>query len=353
MEENPEVARRVASGDALFGTVDTYLIYRLTNCRVVATDATNASRTLLFNIHRLTWDEDLCQWWGVPREALPEIRPSDASFGETDFGGALREPAPIRGVMGDSQAALFGHRCDQVGSGKVTLGTGASVMINVGTAAPKGDLGTVAALAWVRAGQPTYAAEGIINSCASTLTWLRDQLGILASVSESEGVCAQVKDDQTVYLVPAFSGLGAPYWRDSARAAIVGMSSHSDRRHIIKAALECIAFQLRDVLAMMARDTSVKIDRIRVDGGTTSNAFLMQFIADMLGMELLVAEQGDRAALGAALMGASGLGMEPLARGLATSTEPQLSYRPRMARAEADARYAGWRRAVEQVMVAS
>ena len=343
LEEQPDIARLVASGDALIGTVDTYLIYRLTDCRVYATDATNASRTLLFNIHRLTWDEDLCQWWRVPREALAEIRPSDASFG----GNRPGRRAPRAGPDPWSDGRLAGCvvrpplRAGRQQQSDAWYGCVGDDQRRHGCTA--GDLGTVAALAWLRAGQPTYAAEGIINSCASTLTWLRDQLGILMSASESEDLCAQVKDDQTVYLVPAFSGLGAPYWRDSARAAIVGMSSHSDRRHIIKAALECIAFQLRDVLEMMVRDTAVRIDRIRVDGGTTSNAFLMQFIADMLGIELLVAEQSDRAALGAALMGASGLGVEPLAEGLASSTESQLSYRPTMVRAEADARYAGWR----------
>lgn len=352
LEQRPDIAGMCAAGEALLGTVDAYLVYRLTEGRVFATDSTNASRTLLFDIHRLTWDRELCRWWGVPPEALPEVRSSEAGFGETDLGGVLAEPIPIRGVMGDSQAALFGHGCERAGSGKVTLGTGASVMINVGDTAPSPLLETVAALAWVHAGRPTYAAEGIINSSGSALTWLRDQLGLLSSVAESAALSAQVRDDQAVYLVPAFSGLGSPYWRDDARAAIVGLSSQSDRRHVIKAALECVAFQLRDVLETMARDTGVALERIRVDGGTTGNSYLMQFVADILGIEVVVADQEGSAALGAALMGARGLGVDSMAAALAATAHPQIAYRPSMRRSEADTRYAGWRRALEQVISA-
>lgn len=353
MRERPDIAGLAVRGEALFGTIDTYLVYRLTEGRVFATDVTNASRTLLFDIHRLDWDADLCRDWQVPSQALPKVRPSHENFGETDFGGTVSAPIPIFGVMGDSQAAMFGHGCVTPGSGKATLGTGASVMLNVGRAAPRGDHGTVAALAWVLAREPTYAAEGIINSCTATLGWLRDQLGILTSVPESEQLSLQVKDDDSVYLVPAFSGMGAPYWNDQARAAIVGLSSHSDRRHVVKAALECIGFQLRDVLEMMQKDTAVAINQIRVDGGAVSNAFLMQFIADILGIELLVSTQEDSAALGAALMGASALGLETFAEGLADHSRPEISYRPAMTRAEANRRYAGWRKAVERVMLTS
>lgn len=353
MREHPVIAALASRGEALFGTIDAFLVYRLTGGKVFATDATNASRTLLFNIHQLGWDAELCRYWQVPAEALPKVQPSDASFGETDFDGALSAPIPICGIMGDSQAAMFAHRCLIPGSGKATLGTGASVMVNVGDTVPKSDRGTVAALAWMRAGKPTFAAEGIINSCTATLGWLRDQLGILASVPESEQLSVEVRGDDSVYVVPAFSGLGAPYWRDQARAAIVGLSSHSDRRHVVKAALECIGFQLRDVLEMMRQDTGLAIGQIRVDGGAVSNAFLMQFIADILGIELLVSAHEDGAALGAALMGAGALGMETFAEGLAARSRSEISYRPRMTRGEADARYAGWRKAVERVLLNS
>jgi len=350
MREHPEIARRVRSGAALFGTIDAFLLYRLTDGKVFATDATNASRTLLFNIHQLRWDQDLCQHWQVPIEALPGVQPSDGHFGETDFAGVMSAPIPIRGVMGDSQAALFGHRCVTPGSGKATLGTGASVMVNVGDAAPDGSRGTVAALAWMRAGQPTFAAEGIINSCTATLGWLRDQLGVLDSVPDSEQLSAQVQGDNSVYVVPAFSGMGAPYWNDQARGAIVGLSAHSDHRHVVKAALESIGFQLRDVLEMMRQDTGLAISQLRVDGGAVSNTFLMQFISDILGIELLVSADEDSAALGAALMGADALGMTTFAEGLAAHASSEISYRPRMTRADADGRYAGWRKAVERVL---
>lgn len=352
VNERPDIAELVARGDALFATIDAYLVYRLTDRSVFATDPTNASRTLLFDIHRLTWDDELCHYWEVPGRALPEVRSSDATFGETTLGGIVSRALPIRGVMGDSQAALFGHGCLERGSGKVTLGTGASVMVNLGGTAPVGEGGMVTALAWVRSGKPTYATEGIINSCASTLSWLRDQLGVISSAADSEQLSIQVRDDQSVYLVPAFSGLGAPYWRDTARAAIVGLSSHSDRRHIVKAALESIAFQLRDVFDAMSQETGVGIRRIRVDGGAASNGFLMQFVSDVTGIEFEVATDVDSAAFGAALMAAEAIGLEGFTASASTEFRGHVRYRPTMPACEVEKRYGGWQRAVGQVMAA-
>jgi glycerol kinase len=345
----PEVSERIACGDALIGTIDTYLIYRLTRQSLFATDHTNASRTLLYNLQTRVWDEELCRWWDVPMEALAQIRASDAVFGETDIHGLLPRSVPICGVMGDSQAALFSHGCLQTGSAKVTFGTGSSILVNTGTMPPRASRNSLAALAWVRDGRPTYAMEAMINSSASTLTWLRDQLGILGDVSESEKMSAEVGDAGSVYLVPAFSGLGAPYWRDDVHAAIVGLTAHSDRRHLVRAALESIAYQLRDVVGLLRTETGFTLECLRADGGPTRNALLMQLVADLLRVELRVAGGLDRAARGTASMGALALGIADSMEGLASS-EHEMTYHPKMSAEQARQRYAGWLRAVQQVL---
>jgi glycerol kinase len=343
------MAAQLASGEALCGTIDTYLIYRLTRAAVFATDHTNASRTLLYNLHSHQWDEELCGWWQVPRQALAEIRSSDAHFGATDLGGLLASAVPICGVMGDSQAALFSQRCLETGSAKVTFGTGSSILVNTGAQLPRASVNTLAALAWVRGQQPVFAVEGMINSAAATLNWLRNQLGVLNDIADAERMSEEVGDAGSVYLVPAFSGLGAPYWRDDARAAIVGLTAHSDRRHLVRAALESIAYQLRDVIDAMRTETGLALQELRADGGPTTNGLLMQFVADLLRVTLRVTGGSDSAASGAALMGA-------LAMGAAASEtdfnipDDEVIYQPKMTAARAQARYAGWQRAVSQVL---
>jgi glycerol kinase len=339
VRERPDLAAALERGDALVGTMDTYLVYRLTRGTVFATDATNACRTLLYDIDHLSWGEELCRWWQVPRSALAE----------TDLEGRLTRPVPIRGVMGDSQAAMFAQQCLKVGSAKVTFGTGSSVLLNAGRQRPQSLDSTVATLAWVRGTVPTYALEGIITSAAATLVWLRDRLGILEDPAESARLAADCADDEGVYLVPAFSGLGAPWWSDRARAAIVGLSAHSERRHIIRAALESIAFQLRDVLEMMRREAGVELREIRADGGPTGNTFLMQFVADIVGIEVLVASHADRAARGAALMGCIGAGL-PVDPEQFTGIAKNRIYRRSVTAEQADERYRGWLRAVRQVL---
>lgn len=350
MREREDLAALVARGEALIGTIDTYLIYRLTEGTVFATDPTNASRTLLYDIGALRWDEELCSWWQVPPRALAEVRPSSAHFGDTTLHGQLGRAVPIRGVMGDSQASLFAHRCLEAGSAKVTFGTGSSVLLNVGQARPLQSQGAVATLAWVHDGKPTYALEGIINCSAAAVAWVRDQLGLLDGAADVGAIAREVEDEEHVYLVPAFSGLGAPYWRDAARGAIVGLSAFSDRRHIVKAALESMAYQLRDVLEMMRVESGLELCQIHADGGPTANEFLMQFTADIVGVELRVAKVIDHSARGAALMGALGMGLYASMAELSKPDDGVVSYRRQMAPERAQARYNGWRRAVEQVL---
>jgi glycerol kinase len=350
VRRDPALAASLASGDAVAGTIDTYLIHRLTRGAVFATDSTNASRTLLFDIGRLEWDDALCAMFEVPRRALAGVRESAAQFGETTFDGLLAAPVPICGVMGDSQAALFAQGCFEPGAAKVTFGTGSSILLNIGAQPRPGASGVLTALAWVHRGAPVYAHEGIVISSASTLAWLRDQLRLVESLDNIEALAREVPDSGGVFLVPAFSGLGLPYWQPSARAAIVGLSAHSDRRHIVRAALESIAFQIRDALQAMRREAGVPLRRVHCDGGPTANRFLMQSTADITGTELLVAASPDGAALGAVFAGRLGLGLAGSLAELVPAAPPTV-FRPSMDAATADRLCAGWRHAVNQVLL--
>lgn len=341
---------RLADGNALIGTIDTYLIYRLTGGRVFATDHTNASRTLLFDIGRLRWDEELCALWEVPPRALPEARESGAAFGETTLDGALAQPLPIRGVMGDSQASLFAQRCYAPGEAKVTFGTGSSLLLNIGREPKFPGNGVLTALAWVRDGVPTYAFEGIIISSGSTLTWLRDQLGLVPDVRTIDRLAEEVPDNGGVYLVPAFTGLGLPYWKSEAKALITGLSSHSDRRHVARAALESIAYQIRDALEAMRAEAGVPLGSIHADGGPTASRFLMQLVADLVGVELCVAAVADCSPLGAVFAGQSGRGIRSDPRAFDGAADTGNNYKPSMAGAVSAGLYTGWRHAVRQAI---
>lgn len=349
MRERPEIAEQLRSGQALIGTIDTYLIYRLTGGKVFATDHTNASRTLLFDIKRLGWNDQLCELFGVPSIALAEVRESFAEFGQTDFEGALPQSLPICGVMGDSQASLFAQRCFDPGDAKATFGTGTSVLLNIGNQLKLPENGAVAALAWVHQGTPTYAWEGLINYSAATIAWLRDQLGLIDSAAESETLAASVEDCGGVYLVPAFSGLGAPHWRPDARAAIVGMTAYTNRAHISRAALESIAFQISDVLALLEA-SGVCPDRLNVDGGPTRNSLLMQLVADIVQLEIHVSEAPESSALGAATAGMIGLGLVPSLTDLKQQKLSQHTFQPCRPQSEADQLRMGWQQAVQRVL---
>ena len=259
IENRPALAASLKSGQAVIGTIDAYLIHRLTGGQVFATDFTNASRTLLFDIGKLKWDLDLCKLFKVPASALPEVRESAAHFGETDADGILPKPLPIVGVMGDSQASLFAQRCYQPGTAKATFGTGTSVLLNIGDTLRICEKGAVTALAWVYQGRPTYAFEGLISFSAATIEWLKNQLGLIQSAAEVEKMARSVKDNGGVYLVPAFAGLSAPHWSPEARAAIVGMTAHTRKAHVVRAAQEAIAYQIRDVLDLMRAEAKVTL----------------------------------------------------------------------------------------------
>ena len=350
IENKPGIAARLRTNQALIGTIDTYLIYRLTKGKVFATDFSNASRTLLFDIGKLRWDSSLCKLFKVPQHALAEVRESAARFGETDAAGTLPKKIPIVGVMGDSQASLFAQRCYHPGTAKATFGTGTSVLLNIGNRLRVSNRGAVTALAWVWQGKPSYAFEGLINFSAATITWLKNQLGLISDAAQVEKLATSIKDNGGVYLVPAFAGLSAPYWSPEARAAIVGMTGHTRKEHVVRAALEAIAYQIRDVIDMMRDDARVQLRSLHADGGPTRNKFLMQFTADLTRTEIKAAEVAESSAWGAAMNGLLGLGIYKSLDQLSALPRAQQVFRPRMKPAMAKELYVGWQQAVRRVL---
>jgi glycerol kinase len=348
--QRADIRQNLAGGEALIGTIDTYLIYRLTDGKVFATDHTNASRTLLYDIGKLRWDDQLCELFGVPIQALPEVRESFAAFGEMSSIVELPRTLPICGVMGDSQASLFAQRCYQPAAAKATFGTGTSVLVNIGQVPRVSKLGAVSALAWVLDGRPTYALEGLINYSSATVSWLKDQLGLIDSAAQSESLARSVSDNGGVYLVPAFAGLSAPYWSPEARAAIIGMTSFTRKEHIVRAALESVAYQIRDVLEMISADAGAAPRIVHADGGPTRNEFLMQLVADITRLEMVVADVAESSALGAAMAGMLGSRLAGSLDELASMTRETRRYSPQMDADQADRLYAGWKAAVRRVL---
>ena len=337
---------RARRGDILFGTIDTWLIYNLTGGRVHATDLSNASRTLLFDIHRREWDDTVLERFRIDRSILPRDCASSAVVGETDpdlFGVAL----PIAGDAGDQQAALFGQTCFRPGQAKNTYGTGCFMLLHTGArAVPSRDLLTT--IAWGLGNRVDYALEGSVFVAGAAIQWLRDELGILASASESEAVAASVPSSDGVYFVPAFVGLGAPYWDAYARGTIVGLTRGSGRAHLARAALEAIAYQTRDVLKAMERDSGISLATLGVDGGASVNSLLCQFQSDMLGVAVERPAVAETTALGAAYLAGLAVGFWQDTAEIAKNHRVEARFVPAMAEDERERLYAGWLRAVER-----
>ncbi len=289
-------------GDLLMGTIDTWLVWKLTEGRTFATDTTNASRTMLFNIHTMQWDDDLLALFGIPRQMMAEVLPCDAIYGETTVEGLFATPIQIAGVLGDSHGALVGQMCFREGSGKVTYGTGSSVMVNIGETPKAAPQGLVTSVGYSALGRHYYGYEGNIYSTGATLKWMADQLQLIDHPRNMEAEAVSVKDNGGVYIVPAFSGLGAPWWKPDATAAIVGMTFATSRAHVLRAGIESIAYQVKDLLDVMAEAVGGHLAEICVDGGPTKNRFLMQFQSDLLATPVVCTEVEDASALGAALM---------------------------------------------------
>jgi glycerol kinase len=297
------------SGGAYFGTVDTWLVYRLTQGGNYATDQTNACRTLLFNIHNLDWDEKLAEILGAPLLHLPGVHPSAHRFAESTFAGIFDTPVPITGMIGDSHAALFGERCFRSGEAKATLGTGSSILINAGSTAPALCPSAMTTIAFALPDRTDYALEGIVVSAGSVLNWLQGELGLFDDPSRLDEIARSVEDTGGVCVVPGHAGLGAPFWKMDAKGAIVGLTFATSRAHLLRAALECIPYQIRAIVDAVAEETGIRCLSIRADGGISANEFVMQWMADTLGLPVHTFTFPDVTALGAALLAGIGAGI--------------------------------------------
>jgi len=346
--DNVKGAReRAERGELLFGTIDTYLMWRLSRGKIFATDYTNASRTMLFNIHTLQWDKELLKLFGIPESMLPEVKPSCGVFGYTDK-SVLGGEVPICGVAGDQQAALFGQLCVDVGDLKNTYGTGCFLLMNTGDRAVKSYNGLVTTLGACACGRPPFVLEGSVFVGGAAVQWLRDELGLIGSAAESEQLALKVKDSNGVYIVPAFTGLGAPYWDSSARGEICGITRGTNRAHIVRAALESIAYQSADLVAAMERDAGVKVKALRVDGGAAANDFLMQFQSDILGVSLQRPVINESTALGAAYLAGLGCGYWSGIEELKTQRKCDSQFTPVMSESERARLLQGWQTAVRR-----
>ena len=292
----------IQNGTAYFGTVDTWLLYRFTNGKEYATDHTNASRTLFFNLQTLQWDEELIATYGLTGIRLPMIKPSSSLFGETVLEGLFKTPVLVTALIGDSHAAAFGEGCFEAGSAKATLGTGCSILMNIGNKPIYSNSGMVTTICWSMNNRIDYALEGVIVSCGATIEWLRKELNLFKDSRETETMANAVGDNGGVYLIPAFSGLGSPYWQMDRRASISGMSFATTKNHIVRAALESIPYQIRDIIVAMEKDAGVSLKEIHTDGGMTANRFVMQFISDLLNKTVAGIGMPDVSALGAAYL---------------------------------------------------
>ena len=339
------VAEAARTGDIAVGTIDSWLVYRLTKGARFQTDYSNASRTQLFDIRNLCWDPELLEIFGIDSSCMAQVTDSDGDYGETDFEGYLDQPIPIRGVLGDSHGALFGQGCLEPGMVKTTYGTGSSIMMNIGTEPVFSDLGVVTSLAWSMGGKVNYVLEGNINYTGAVITWLKDDMHMISSPGETAELAAAANPADKAYLVPAFSGLGAPYWDSRACATITGMTRTTGRAEIVRAGVECIAYQIADVVRAMGESAGMKIEELRVDGGPTRNAYLMQFQSDILDIPVRIPDSEELSGIGAAY--AAGL-----AAGIFTpevfSALKRVSYTPAMAPQVREEKLAGWQEAVRR-----
>jgi len=346
-EEYPDLRRRAEDGEAVVGTIDSWLLWNLSGrAQVHATDVSNASRTLLFNIHDRDWDDDLLDLLGVPRVALPQVRPSSGEFCMAELPNGFT--VPVAGVAGDQQAALFGQACFEPGMLKNTYGTGCFLLMNTGDAPRPPEEGLLSTVAWQigGTGEVAYALEGSVFVAGAAVQWLRDGLGIIASAAETEALARTVPDTGGVYFVPAFTGLGTPYWKADARGMLTGLTRGTRREHVARAALEAVAFQTRDICDAMVRASGIPLARLRVDGGAARNDFLMEFQADLLGVPVERPAQTETTALGAAFLAGLAVGFWESREEVASLWRAGRAFTPAMDEARRASLWEGWRRAV-------
>ena len=348
LKENVEGAKELAKKHALcFGTIDTWLVYRMTHGMSYKTDYSNASRTQLFDIFEQKWDEEICQLFGLDAQDLAEVCDSDSCFGETDLEGFFESPVPIHSILGDSHGALFGQGCLEKGMIKSTYGTGSSIMMNIGETPVLSTHGVVTSLAWGMQGKISYVLEGNINYTGAVITWLKDDMELIQSPAETEELCRKAEADDSLYFVPAFTGLGAPYWNSEAKGALSGITRTTRKAEMVRAGVECIAYQIADVVNAMSQDAKTEIQELRVDGGPTRNQYLMQFQSDILNRKVLVPDAEELSGIGAAYAAGRGLGLygdEVFAR------LKRQEYMPKMGEDTRVRKYEGWKDAVKSVL---
>ncbi|GAC1581223.1 MAG: glycerol kinase GlpK [Candidatus Dormibacteria bacterium] len=347
LESDPGLRSRAESGELAFGTIDSWLVARLTGGREHVTEPGNASRTLLFNLHTLAWDPELCALLGVPRALLPEVRDSSGDFGRTDPRAFLGLALPVAGIAGDQQAALFGQACFSTGMCKNTYGTGSFVLLNTGAQVRSSQAGILATVAWQLEGRATYAAEGAIFITGAALQWLRDGLGIIATAEEAGPIAAGTPDTEGVHFVPALVGLGAPYWDPGARGTITGLTRGTSRRHLVRAAVEAMAFQTADVVEAM-RSEGITIEEMRVDGGASVMDAMLQFQADLIGCPVLRAATAETTALGACFLAGLAVGVWSSLEEVASTWRESGRFTPSMTAADRGRHLTGWAEAVRR-----
>ena len=345
MLEHLEGAQEKAEkGELLFGTIDSWIIFRMTKGKVHATDVSNASRTMLLNIETLKWDPELCKMFNVPMKMLPKILPSSYDYGAATF---FCKDVHIHGVAGDQQAALFGQACFESGEAKNTYGTGCFMLMNIGENLTFSEKGLLTTVAWKIGDKVTYALEGSVFIGGAVVQWLRDKMHIIEHSADSEKLASDCRDSHGVYIVPAFVGLGTPYWDDDARGAVFGLTRNSDNRHFTRAALESIAYQCRDVFEVMKEETGLSIPQLRVDGGATANSFLMQFQSNILNTKIDLPECLQTTALGAAFLAGLSSGYYKNLDHIKSIHHCQRLFEPTMKDEERESLYRGWKKAVE------
>ncbi|MEK4824423.1 glycerol kinase GlpK [Niallia sp. FSL W8-0951] len=342
--------QKAENGDLLFGTIDTWLIWKLSGGKAHVTDYTNASRTLMFNIYELKWDEELLEILTVPKSMLPEVKGSSEIYAHTVEGHFFGNRIPIAGVAGDQQAALFGQACFETGMAKNTYGTGCFMLMNTGEKAVKSDHGLLTTIAWGIDGKVNYALEGSIFVAGSAIQWLRDGLRMIKDAKDSEDYASRVDSTDGVYIVPAFVGLGTPYWDSDVRGAMFGVTRGTTKEHFIRATLESLAYQTKDVLAAMESDSNIQVKTLRADGGAVRNNFLMQFQGDILNVPVERPVINETTALGAAYLAGLAVGFWKDQKEIAEQWSLDRSYEPKMEEETREGLYAGWKKAVKATM---
>jgi len=349
-QNNETIREAIRNGHAFFGTIDTWLLYKLTDGKEYTTDYTNASRTLLFNLHTLQWDTELIDAYGLTGIQLPKIKSSSFLFGETLLNGLFKNAVPITALIGDSHAAAFGEGCFETGTAKATLGTGCSILMNIGSKPLPSKNGMVTTVCWSIENRIDFAYEGVIVSCGAAIEWMKNELHLFNDSKETEAMANAVADNGGVYLIPAFSGLGSPHWQMDRRASLSGMSFSTTKNHVVRAALESIPYQIMDVVTAMEKDAGLSLKELNADGGISSNLFVIQLIADLLNKKVATIGMPDVSALGAALLAGLSSGVYESIDALKKMKTDKKHYTPANP-VDAEKKYKGWQHEIQQYLI--